>query len=82
MCFPRKLSLGQYSGSRFDWQKAYRAARISARNGREPNPKHSGIQWKADLIVAHERGESADPLACPVAGRLAAQRIINELLSA
>lgn len=79
MCFPRKPSLGRYNGSRAEWRKAYRAARIGARRGKEPNPKHSGLQWKAELVVANERSEWVDPLVCPVAGRLEAQRIFNNI---
>lgn len=82
MCFLRKPSLGQYNVSRSDWLQAYRSARSSARKGNGPNPKHSGIEWKAELIVANERGEWVDPLVCPVEGRLEAQRIINSICTA
>ena len=41
-----------------------------------------GIQWKAELIVANDRDESVDALACPIGGRLAAKRIINEITAA
>jgi len=53
MCFPRKASLGCYSGTR---------------------------TWKAGLVVAYDR-PALDPLACPVGSRLAAYRMINEILS-
>jgi hypothetical protein len=79
MCFPRKPNLGQYRASRAEWRVAYRIARCRARVGRPPNPRHDGIQWKAELIVANDRNEFVDPLACPVAGRLAAKRIIDEI---
>ncbi|WP_417447060.1 hypothetical protein [Kangiella sp.] len=80
MCFPRKPSLGRYSGTRAEWHCAYRAARVAAGQGLPPNPAYSGIQWKAQLIVAYER-PLLDPLACSVLGRLAAYRIIEEIVS-
>lgn len=80
MCFPRKTSLGRYSGTKAQWRSAYRAARIANAQGIPPNPVNSGIEWKAQLIVAYER-PSLDPLACSVLGRLAAYRIIDEIVS-
>lgn len=80
MCFPRKHSLVRYSGTRAVWRCAYRAARIAAGQGLPPNPAYSGIQWKAQLIVAYER-PPLDSLACSVLGRLAAYRIIKEIVS-
>lgn len=77
MCFPRKPCLGHYNATRMDWHKAYRAARITARRGGAPNPAHSGVQWKAELIVFNER-DSTDPLACPVAGRLFAYHLFKD----
>ena len=79
MCFPRKPSLGQYNSGREEWRVAYRIARHRARVGCLPNPRHSGIQWKAELIVAHDRCDMADPLMCPVAGRLEVKRLIDEI---
>jgi len=79
MCFPRKPSLGRYHGSRLQWQQAYREARIAAAQGIPPDPARSGIVWKAQLIVAYDRPR-LDDLALPVQGRLAAQRLINEVL--
>jgi hypothetical protein len=80
VCFQRKPSLGRYNGSRACWQRAYRAARVAAKDGGNPKPAHSGIQWKAELIVAYERDDAVDPLACPVANRLEAQRLIDQIL--
>ena len=78
MCFPRKPSLGRYSATRADWSRCYRQARIAAGRGLAPDPKSSGIAWKAQLIVAFER-RGHDPLAYPVQCRLNAHRIINEI---
>lgn len=80
MCFPRKASLGRYSGTRAQWRRAYRNARLAAANGLPPDPANSGLIWKAGLIVAYDR-PAVDPLACPVGSRLAAYRMINEILS-
>lgn len=80
MCFPRKPSLGRYSCTKAQWRRAYRAARMAAGKGLPPDPKSSGVLWKAQLIVAYER-PSLDPLACSVLGRLAAYRIIDEIVS-
>ena len=74
MCFPRKAGLGQYNTCRKDWLEAYRAARVSIGKGREPNPRDSGIVWKAQLIVV-ERNRP-DHLTVPMKARLAAHRTI------
>lgn len=76
LCFRRKPSLGRYSATRGEWRKSYREARIAARVGLKPNPRTSGIAWKAQLVVAFER-QGHDPLAYPVQCRLNAHRIIN-----
>jgi hypothetical protein len=81
MCFARKPGLGHYSGSRVEWKRAYRAARIAKRDGIEPDPATSGIIWKAGLIVAYERADHNDPLTCPLAARLASKHIIDEIIS-
>ncbi len=78
MCFPRKPSLGRYSATRAEWCQSYRQARIAAARGLDPDPKSSGIAWKAQLIVAFER-RGHDPLAYPAQCRLNAHRIINEI---
>jgi len=61
------------------WRRAYREARIAAGKGLPPDPARSGIVWKAQLIVAYDRPR-LDDLALPIQGRLAAQRLINEVL--
>lgn len=81
MCFARKASLGQYKGTRADWHSAYRAARIAKRKGLEPDPATSGLVWKAGLIVAYERSEYIDQLTHPLAARLEAKQIIDEILT-
>ncbi|WP_435582058.1 hypothetical protein AB8K35_26940 (plasmid) [Klebsiella pneumoniae] len=40
----------------------------------------SGIAWKAQLIVAHERGR-IDSLAVPLDARLIAKNLIDEILA-
>lgn len=80
MCFPRKASLGRYNANRTQWKRAYREARCKIGDGCSPNHLLSGIEWKAQLIVADER-ERIDPLTIPVLNRLAAQKIIEEILS-
>lgn len=80
MCFPRKASLGHYSGTRAEWVTAYRAARMDERAGTKPDPKHKGLRWKAALIVAFERQEHADPLAESLSSRKLASDIIDEIL--
>lgn len=80
MCFPRKASLGRYTGTRTQWRRAYRDARLAAANGLPPDPANSGLNWKAGLIVAYDR-PALDPLACPVHGRLAAHRFMSEIIT-
>lgn len=79
MCYPRKTWLGKYNASRSQWIDAYRAARCLVKAGGEPNPSLSGIEWKAQLIVAFDRTR-VDPLATPVSSRLAANKIIQEIV--
>lgn len=81
MCFARKPGLGHYHGSRRDWRKAYRSARIAARDGLEPDPATSGIVWKARLIVAYDRSQHIDPLSFPVSARLESKRLIDEIIN-
>jgi hypothetical protein len=80
MCFPRKAGLGRYNGTREQWQAAYQHARIRLRQGLEPDAKYSGIEWKAQLIVAHDRSDVIDPLTIDVQARLFSQRLIAELI--
>jgi hypothetical protein len=79
MCFPRKPSLGRYSGTREQWAIAFRNARITMKAERCPDPSLSGIAWKAQLIVAYDRTWT-DPLAIPALDRLAAKKIIDSIL--
>ncbi|MDX1296618.1 MAG: hypothetical protein R3260_00045 [Pseudomonas sp.] len=80
MCFPRKASLGRYSGNRKEWLRHYRAARVSARAGVSPDPACAGLDWKAQLIVHYER-DRQDELSVPAANRLAVSRLIDEVLA-
>lgn len=80
MCFPRKPSLGHYSGNRAQWTVAYRAGRIAEKCLSAPDPSTSGLPWKARLIVSFERHAHQDPLSLPVSTRLAARRLINEIV--
>lgn len=79
MCFARKSGLGHFNATRKEWLEAYRAARINAGLGRDPDPANSGVAWKAELIVS-ERGH-IDPLAISGTARLDAERVIHEILS-
>ena len=79
MCFPRKASLGRYTGNRRDWQWCYRTARLAARRGLRPDPTIDGLLWKAQLVVAFERN-SPDPLAAPGPDRLAFKRLLDEIV--
>ncbi|WP_137887565.1 hypothetical protein [Pseudomonas sp. 2FE] len=78
MCFPRKPGLGRYHATRSEWTLAYRQARIAAAKGAEPDPKTTGVIWKAQLIVANERNRP-DALACSVQNRLATCKLIDEI---
>jgi hypothetical protein len=79
MCFPRKASLGSYTGNRHDWLRCYRIARLGARRGLRPDPTTDGLLWKAQLVVAFERN-SPDPLAAPGPDRLAFKRLLDEIV--
>lgn len=79
MCFARKSWLGQFNATRKEWREAYRAARVNARSGKEPDPTNSGVVWKAELIVSER--DQIDPLTMSGASRLAAEQVINEILS-
>tara|TARA_R110000851_G_C13075730_1_gene565286 strand:+ start:1322 stop:1573 length:252 start_codon:yes stop_codon:yes gene_type:complete len=80
MCFPRKQGLGRYNANRREWQKAYRAARVNAAFGAEPDPMTMGVTWKAQLIVCYERSGHRDKLSCTVHQRLAMIKVTNDLL--
>lgn len=75
----RKPGLGQYNATRSEWLTVYRAARIKANLGEGPNPANDGITWKAELIV-YDRNNEIDPLTFTGATRLAAMRVINDIL--
>lgn len=79
MCFPRKPYLGHYNASRREWAEAYRSARIKSSLGSKPDAAYPGIAWKAELVVS-ERNQ-IDPLTMPGNNRLAAARLIYEVLS-
>lgn len=79
MCFSRKPELGNYNATRSEWLRAYRSARVNAREGMGPDPVNDGVTWKAELIVS-ERSR-IDPLIIPGESRLAAFRVIEEILS-
>jgi len=79
MCFQRKVGLGRYNSTRPEWLTAYRNARCMRNSGKEPDASLSGIAWKAQLIVAHER-DRIDNLAVPIEVRLIAKNLINEIL--
>ncbi|MEQ1965560.1 hypothetical protein ABLA30_00555 [Xenorhabdus nematophila] len=80
MCFQRKAGLGRYNSARPEWLAAYRNARCMRNSGKEPDASLSGIAWKAQLIVAHER-DRIDNLAVPLEARLIAKNLINEILA-
>lgn len=79
MCFARKSWLGHFNATRREWREAYRAARVNAGLGKEPDPTNSGVGWKAELIV-FGRGQ-IDPLTISGTARLYAERAINEILN-
>jgi len=79
MCFPRKASLGRYTGNRRDWLRCYRIARQAARRGLRPDPSTDGLMWKAQLVVAFERN-SPDPLVASGPERLAFKRLMDEIV--
>lgn len=80
MCFQRKAGLGRYNSTRLEWLAAYRSARCMRNAGKEPDASLSGAAWKAQLIVAHERGRT-DSLAVPLEARLIAKNLIDEILA-
>lgn len=80
MCFPRKACLGRYNGTKAEWQTAYRAARMAAQRGSQPDPRLAGLSWKASLIVFNERN-AIDTLTIGGPAKLASKRLIEELLT-
>lgn len=79
MALARKAYLGRYNASKANWINAFRAARCLMRAGGSPDPALSGIEWKAQRIVAYERA-SVDPLTIPMENRLIAHKLICEIL--
>lgn len=77
----RKSGLGRYRAGRTEWRAAYRLARLLIGGGAKPNAILQGVEWKAQLIVAHDRSDIVDPLMLPVSVRLDAQRMINEIIA-
>ena len=80
MCFVRKSGLGRYSGTRSQWRSVYRSARCSKKRGDEADYTLTGLAWKATLVVFNERN-GVDNITIPAVAKLAAKRIINELLA-
>lgn len=81
MCFPRRACLGRYNGTKAMWRAAYRAARLAAqRGGGKPDPRLTGLPWKASLIVCYER-DAIDHLTIGAPAKLASTRLIEELLA-
>jgi len=76
----RNPSLGRYTGTRKDWRIAWSRARSGVKAGIKPDPKDTGLLWKASLIAAHDAG-MIDELSLPVASRLEAMQMVNEILS-
>lgn len=76
---PRRPGLGHYNATRAEWAADYRAARIDKREGRAPDPKHSGTRWKAALVLGER--ETPDPLSVSLAARAEAARIVSAILS-
>jgi len=78
----RRAGLGQYNATRSEWLYAYRRARIRKKSGLKPCHLKGGIQWKAQLIIYHDR--EYDLLAYPKANtreRLTMQRISESIFS-
>ena len=80
MSFQRKPYLGKYNATRQEWMVAYRAARVATRRGENPDPKLSGIWWKARLIVASER-DRVDSLTINPSNELVCRHIVDEFLT-
>lgn len=80
MCFKRKSWLGHYNGTKGEWLKAYRSARIRFKTEKEPDYKLDGIYWKAQLIIYDER--EREPKNCIKATDLLEMlRITDEILN-
>ncbi|WP_349618168.1 hypothetical protein [Azotobacter salinestris] len=80
--FKRKPGLGRYNATHAEWKEAYHAARIAIGQGAEPDPKTDGVAWKAQLVVAYERNGHGDRLEQPASVKLAAKRLIDEIVGA
>lgn len=81
----RKPGLGCYIGTRAEWGRCYRDARIlewsrKYGDGSEPTIwRLTGLEYKAARIVCYER-DAIDPLTIPASRRIAADRLIGEIL--
>ncbi|AXZ35244.1 hypothetical protein AM374_00680 (plasmid) [Salmonella enterica subsp. enterica serovar Senftenberg] len=62
------------------WQPEFTDKTLSRKPGAVHDASLSGIAWKAQLIVAHERGR-IDSLAVPLDARLIAKNLIDEILA-
>lgn len=78
--FKRKHYLGHYSGTKTEWKKAYKFARILKREGLQPVCSCTGIWWKAQLIVFNERN-GFDWLAAGTKAHLELKRLTDDLLN-
>lgn len=76
----RKPGLGTYTGTRKEWESAWRCARIHKREGHTHDPRDSGLKWKARLIVHYERTDVCDPLAVDVRARIWALQCVEGIL--
>lgn len=80
MWMQRKAWLGHYKGGRPEWRRAYRLARMQLKTGDEVMEPHcSGVEWKAQLIVASRN--SLDPLTISAQSRLLCKQLIDEVLA-
>lgn len=76
--FTRQPRLGRYNATLEEWKQAYRHARM--RRQQEPDSSTSGIIWKAQLIITYERSAYLDPLQAPLRERLAAKKLVAEIV--
>lgn len=73
-----KKRSSHYHGSKQDWERAWRNARSRFKRGLEPDPRFSGLGWKAQLIVSYERA-GIDPLTIELQTRFNAYKIIQDI---
>jgi hypothetical protein len=78
--FARNPALGTYGGTKEEWSKAYRYARIAQREGVELSAKFTGLRWKAGIVVNHHRNCPDLILNTPIQN-LICSKLIDEILS-